>query len=84
MKVDNKTLLIAVLGLAFAWYAIGPGSSPPEPGPNDRPVLRWLARAAKTFLWLAVFADPPPEYPEPIQHLPPLVGPPKISHARSF
>lgn len=84
MKLDKQTIAIAVMAMAFAWYAFGPGSATPEPEPKDRPVLRWLARAAKTFLWLAVFADPPPEYPEPIRHLPPIDGPPQISHARSL
>jgi hypothetical protein len=49
-----------VAGLAVCWW-INSGGSQPNPQPEqDRPVLRWIARAAKGFLWIALVAERPP------------------------
>ena len=62
MKIDRHTVLVlAVVFLAGWWFAGGRPSPSPAPGPGDRPVLRWIARAAKNLLWIAVFAEQPPE-----------------------
>jgi hypothetical protein len=60
MKLDRNTLLILVIVFAAGWWTSSrPG---PGPGPHDRPVLRWIAKAAKNLLWVAVFVEPaPPE-----------------------
>lgn len=61
MKLDRTTLLILVVVFAAGWWT---SSRPaPAPGPGDRPVLRWIAKAAKNLLWVAVFVEPAP--PEP-------------------
>jgi len=58
MKLDRNTLLILVVVFAAGWWA---NSRPaPAPGPADRPVVRWIARAAKSLLWVALVAEPPP------------------------
>ena len=61
MKLDRNTLLVLVVVFAAGWWT----SSRPDtmPSPSDRPVLRWIARAAKNLLWVAVFVEPAP--PEP-------------------
>jgi hypothetical protein len=49
-----------VAGLAVCWW-INSGGSQPNPQPEqDRPVLRWIARAAKSFLWIALVAERSP------------------------
>lgn len=62
MQINRSTLLVLVIVFAAGWWT---SSRPaPTPTPPDRPVLRWLARAAKSLLWIAVFAEPaPPEAP---------------------
>lgn len=62
MKLDKRTVLVAVAVLAFAWFAAnnqGGGIIPNPFAPQrpDRPVLKFIARVAKTFLWVAVFAE---------------------------
>jgi hypothetical protein len=59
MTIDRKLLLAAVAAFALGYYAAQ--SSPPTPPAPDRPVLRWLAKAAKNLLWVALVAERPPE-----------------------
>ena len=65
--IDRKTLLILVAAFAVGYFASGPSS--PTPQPPDRPVLRWIAKAAKNLLWIAIIADPPPASPTSERHL---------------
>ncbi|MEY3203955.1 MAG: hypothetical protein RLZZ21_286 [Planctomycetota bacterium] len=58
MKLDRNTLFALIAAVAFGYWLAGDRS--PGPRPPDRPVLTWLARAAKNLLWIAAFADPPP------------------------
>jgi hypothetical protein len=45
MRLDRNTLVILVVVFAAGWWT---SSRPaPAPGPADRPVVRWIARAAK-------------------------------------
>lgn len=61
MKLDRNTLLVLVVVFAAGWWT---SSRPaPAPGPADRPVVRWIARAAKSLLWVALVAEPPPAEP---------------------
>jgi hypothetical protein len=63
MMLDRKTLAAAAVAFAVGyWWACSPDLPKPyEPQP-DRPVLRFLAKAAKTLLWVAAFAEKaPPE-----------------------
>jgi hypothetical protein len=58
MKLDRSTLLLLVIVFAAGWWT---SSRPaPTPGPTDRPVLRWIAKAAKSLLWIALVAEPAP------------------------
>ena len=64
MKLDRNTLMLLAAGF-FLWWLCGPSAPKPQPfaPPVDRPVLRWIARAAKTALWIMVFAEGPPAGP---------------------
>lgn len=60
--MDRKTVSIAVVALAVGyWWACSPNTPKPYQPRPDRPVLRFLAKAAKTFLWVAMFAEKSPE-----------------------
>ena len=56
MKVDRSTLLLVLAALAIGYWFAGPEASPRP----DRPVARWIARAAKNALWFMLVAEPPP------------------------
>lgn len=56
--IDRKTVLLLAAAFMIGYFASG--SSSPTPTPQDRPVLRWIARAAKSLLWVALIAEPPP------------------------
>jgi len=60
MKLDRNTILALIACVALGYWIASPGQ---PVGPlADRPVLRWIARAAKQLLWVAVFVEPaPPE-----------------------
>lgn len=57
---DMRILVLsAVAGIALGWWAATSPVSPVKPAP-ERPVLRFLAKLAKTGLWVMMFAEPPP------------------------
>jgi hypothetical protein len=61
--MTNRKLLAALI-VAFVvgyWWA-APARWTPH---KDRPVLTWIAGAAKRLLWIAIVADPPPADVEP-------------------
>jgi hypothetical protein len=60
--IDRKTLLIVAVAFVIGLYVSGSGRSDnpaPSPAPQ-RPVLRLIAKAAKTLLWVALFTEQPP------------------------
>ncbi len=61
MKLDRNTLLILVVVFAAGWW-VNSGHEWDDRH-QDRPALRWIAKAAKNLLWVAVFVEPAP--PEP-------------------
>jgi len=85
MTIDRKTVMSLVAGVAIGYWLVGPAVNPPKP---DRPVVRWIVRAAKNFLWFAAFAERPPE-PQPDQRIvqAPAIGEdgyPLIDHGRGL
>ena len=62
MKFDRNTILVLIACVALGYWIASPGQ---PVGPlADRPVLRWIARAAKQLLWVAVFVEPAPPEPQ--------------------
>jgi hypothetical protein len=69
MKLDRNTLLLLAAGVLVWWFSGSPAPQPqPFAPPQDRPVLRWIARAAKTALWVMIFAEGPPAQDRPLVH----------------
>jgi hypothetical protein len=65
MTLTNRQFtLVCLVCLAAGWWLARSPSSPVNPTPTDRPVLRFIARAAKTFLWLSLVAEKPPADPQ--------------------
>lgn len=66
MTINRNTVYLLAAGLLIGWWASQPAAKP-QPL-EDRPVLRWIAKTAKTLLWVAVFVEPaPPEQPPEIR-----------------
>jgi hypothetical protein len=69
MKLDRNTLAIVAVGFAIGWWwASSPNTPKPFTPAHDRPVLRFIAKAAKTFLWVAMFAEKSPQPVEAERH----------------
>lgn len=90
MTFDRNTLLLLAAGF-FLWWFSGPPAPSPQPfaPPADRPVLRWVARAAKSLLWVMMFAEgpPPAEQPGQLVHAHGEIGAdgfPTINHGRGL
>ena len=63
MMPKQTVLIVAALVVGY-WLAASPASPmPAPPRPADRPVLRWIAKAAKTLLWISLVAERPPQEP---------------------
>lgn len=66
MKIDKRMVLVAVAAFALAFFiAKSPDGIPNPFAPEkpERPFLKFVIRAARTFLWVAMFAEPKPEVP---------------------
>lgn len=76
MKVDKRIVLACVAAFAIGFFVSrmdGGVPNPFVPQRPDRPVLAFVARVAKTFLWVAMFAEGRP--PEPTYRDHAHVGP---------
>ena len=84
MQLTHKQLALVCLACMAAgyWLSSSP-SSPVNPKPADRPVLRWIAKAAKSLLWIALIAEPPPKEALVQQRIGDD-GFPVLDHGRSF
>lgn len=59
---DRKTITLAVAIFAAGWmigHQAGEAFLPWQPSGKSRPVLKFLARLAKTGLWVMLAAEPP-------------------------
>lgn len=63
MKIDRNTALVLIACVAIGYFMASPPAKPVGPL-ADRPVLRWIAKAAKQLLWVAVFVEPAPPEPQ--------------------
>lgn len=87
MKIDRSTVFVLIAAFAVGYFAAGNADRSPSPRPSDRPVLSWIARAAKNLLWVAILADPPP--PEQadtrvVHHAVGADGYPLVDHGRGL
>ena len=88
MKIDRKTLILCVACLLIGSW--GSSTSAPDVGPfgpaprplDDRPVLKWIARAARGLLWISLMTEQPPK-PE-AQHLAKHYGDDQIDFGRGW
>lgn len=60
IEITRKQLVAILAAAVLAGWLFQAPASPPSPQPADRPVLRWIARAAKNLLWIAIVAEGPP------------------------
>ena len=68
MTLDRKTLMIAIVAFVVGTYSAG-SSDDAKPEPlASRPVLRWIAKTAKTLLWVSLFVEPPPKEQHYVVH----------------
>jgi hypothetical protein len=74
MTIDRNCAFIIIAAFAIGFYASSCSSSQPTPA-TERPVLRWIARAAKSLLWVALVAEKPPaEQPDHRLYQSPEIG----------
>ena len=57
-ETQRNIAIILVLALALGWWAGSMQSAPSKP---DRPFITWVAKAAKSLLWIALVAEEPPQ-----------------------
>jgi hypothetical protein len=84
LLTPRQLAIVCLLCMAAGYWLSWSPSSPINPTPaNDRPVLRWIAKAAKNFLWIALIAEPPPKE-QLVQQRIGDDGYPVLDHGRSF
>lgn len=89
MKIDKRLVLVAVGAFLLAWFMAHSDNGIPNPfAPQKpkRPVLAFLAKVAKSALWLTVFAEQRPD-PQPQHVVQATVGPDGhmlIDHTEGF
>jgi hypothetical protein len=64
--MDRRLVTAVVVALAVGYWL---ASSSASPNPTPRPVVRWIASAARTLLWFSLLAEKPPEDPQPDHRL---------------
>lgn len=87
MTLDRKTLTVIAVSIAIGYWLASSSSSPVGPPATNRPVLRFLARAAKTLLWVALVAEEPPKAEQTTYIVHARIGDdgaPIINHARGW
>lgn len=66
VNVSKRALVLLCLACLLAGYWLTPPPRPPIGPGSDRPILRAIVKLAKSFLWVAVFAEgTPADHPEP-------------------
>lgn len=83
--MTNRPLLAYAICFAAGWWLASSPSSPVKPTPQpDRPVIRWIARAAKTLLWVSLVADQPPAEPQLVHARIGADGEPMLDHSQGW
>lgn len=88
MTIERKHVYLILAAFLIGWWWSSPRSNPSPWAPaNDRPVLRWVVKAAKSLLWVAVFVEEPPAEVAECQALRSEVGDDgyvKVDHGRGW
>lgn len=86
MRLDRKTILTCVVCVILWSWATGTGGdSRPTPRPlDDRPILRWVAKTARTLLWLSLVAEGPPTDQRLVHSTIGADGYPQLNHAEGW
>ena len=87
MITITKRQAVYILVALAAIYVWNGGRLPGPTPPQDRPILRAIAKIAKTFLWVAVFAEGPPPESAPQQMVRAHIGEdghPTLEHGRGW
>ena len=66
-KEIQSAVVVCLVAVMLTWWAATSDYSPVKPQ-QDRPVLRLLARLAKTGLWVMMFAEPAPTHQQYVVH----------------
>ena len=85
VTIDRSTLVAIGIVLALWWFAAAPARRPTPA--DERPVIAWVVRTAKSLLWIAAFAEKPPAAPqEPVavRHELGVDGFPLVDHGRGW
>ena len=69
MKIERNVVIALLIGFAVCWFVSNGCTLQPKEPLANRPILRWIAKAAKSLLWVAVFVEPAPEDKPEAEHL---------------
>jgi hypothetical protein len=84
LLTPRQIAIVCLVCMAAGYWLSSSPASPINPTPSpERPVLRWLAKAAKNFLWIALVFEPPPKE-QLVQQQIGDDGYPMLDHRRSF
>lgn len=57
----NHLAYLCIACMVAGWWLTSSPASPIVPDQPQRPVLRWIAKAAKNALWFMLIAEQPPQ-----------------------
>jgi hypothetical protein len=84
LLTPRQLAIVCLMCMAAGYWLSSSPASPVNPTPApERPVLRWLAKAAKNLLWIALVVEPPPKE-QLVQQRIGDDGFPVLDHGRSF
>lgn len=63
----QSAVVVGLVAVILTWWAATSEYSPVKPQP-DRPVLRLIQRLARLGLWVAMFAEQPPQQAHYVVH----------------
>jgi len=85
LLIRMRTLIVACAACAFLGWCYSSGDSGPRPL-SERPVAKWLSRAARAGLWVLWCAEPNPNPQPQFVHAPAPRGDDRreVNHGRGW